>query len=494
MRNRFVTVAVLVVLVSTAAAKWARAQAFATPYSRQAIHVVQVTSHCALQAADPPASGPSVSLPYAVEPPAGSRIQFVTSQGNDRASGRSWGNAKATIAAAAAHLTHGGTIYVAAGQYTLPSTGIVISKPIAIRCAPGSASHIIYTGAGVAITLAYGGGQNGSGVYNCYLTGPGSTTSATAIQVGTAGQGTANTQIRDVTIGTHATPSQGFGRAVAINPNHNAGSMVTVQIFDPSFQANGTGIYIGGTENTQIYGGLIAENKTGLYLGTNAWETNIYATSFDSNFNYAVDLESSNLLLNLFGVHFEDNTITGYTDYIHFGAAHSTVNMHGGDFLEDATAGSRGDFVNVAGTYSTFNAFGTMVWSRGETVAEFVNFSGTGSGGMVEEYNEDPQRFTKPYVLTASNTTYSHVIYIPLDNAGNKPAATFQNVNIYTNAGSVLSGGVLGLGNLTSQTTWSRGTKPPSGSCHDGSLFSNVNGTSGSTLYVCVAGAWRDIR
>lgn len=41
--------------------------------------------------------------------------------------------------------------------------------------------------------------------------------------------------------------------------------------------------------------------------------------------------------------------------------------------------------------------------------------------------------------------------------------------------------------------TWTTGTSTPSGSCTTGSLYSNASGTSGSTLYDCVGGAWVDV-
>lgn len=41
---------------------------------------------------------------------------------------------------------------------------------------------------------------------------------------------------------------------------------------------------------------------------------------------------------------------------------------------------------------------------------------------------------------------------------------------------------------------WTHGTAAPKGSCKNGSLYSNTSGSPGSTLYVCVAGAWADIK
>jgi hypothetical protein len=46
----------------------------------------------------------------------------------------------------------------------------------------------------------------------------------------------------------------------------------------------------------------------------------------------------------------------------------------------------------------------------------------------------------------------------------------------------------------TSGPSWTTGSGAPSGSCTSGSLYSNSNGSSGSTLYVCVSSAWVDAK
>lgn len=43
-------------------------------------------------------------------------------------------------------------------------------------------------------------------------------------------------------------------------------------------------------------------------------------------------------------------------------------------------------------------------------------------------------------------------------------------------------------------TTWNTGGITPTGSCTNGSLYSNTAGTTGSTFYVCVASAWVDVK
>lgn len=41
---------------------------------------------------------------------------------------------------------------------------------------------------------------------------------------------------------------------------------------------------------------------------------------------------------------------------------------------------------------------------------------------------------------------------------------------------------------------WNTGTGAPSGSCQTGSIYSNTSGTSGSSLYACVASAWVNVK
>jgi hypothetical protein len=45
-----------------------------------------------------------------------------------------------------------------------------------------------------------------------------------------------------------------------------------------------------------------------------------------------------------------------------------------------------------------------------------------------------------------------------------------------------------------SGASWSSGSSAPSGSCTNGSLYSNIAGSSGSTLYACVSGAWTNVK
>lgn len=42
--------------------------------------------------------------------------------------------------------------------------------------------------------------------------------------------------------------------------------------------------------------------------------------------------------------------------------------------------------------------------------------------------------------------------------------------------------------------TWSAGSGAPAGACKNGSLYSNTSGAAGSTFYVCVSGAWKDVK
>ncbi len=59
-----------------------------------------------------------------------------------------------------------------------------------------------------------------------------------------------------------------------------------------------------------------------------------------------------------------------------------------------------------------------------------------------------------------------------------------------------LKGGVAIGSNPNSSyaANWTSGSHVPAGPCHNGSLYSNTSGKSGSTLYVCVSGAWVDVK
>lgn len=39
-------------------------------------------------------------------------------------------------------------------------------------------------------------------------------------------------------------------------------------------------------------------------------------------------------------------------------------------------------------------------------------------------------------------------------------------------------------------TSWTSGSGSPSGPCTSGSLYTNIGGSTSSTLYVCIAGSW----
>jgi polygalacturonase len=58
--------------------------------------------------------------------------------------------------------------------------------------------------------------------------------------------------------------------------------------------------------------------------------------------------------------------------------------------------------------------------------------------------------------------------------------------------GSLISNGLLQIGGV-SGPTWSTGNAAPTGTATNGSLYSNSSGTTGSTLYVYVAGAWKNL-
>jgi hypothetical protein len=68
--------------------------------------------------------------------------------------------------------------------------------------------------------------------------------------------------------------------------------------------------------------------------------------------------------------------------------------------------------------------------------------------------------------------------------------------SIDTSGNATLAGGVF-LGSAvksSAKVSWTSGSGRPTGGCANGSMYSNVRGSAGSTLYVCVSGKWIDLK
>ncbi|MGH9327675.1 MAG: glycosyl hydrolase family 28-related protein [Terriglobia bacterium] len=63
----------------------------------------------------------------------------------------------------------------------------------------------------------------------------------------------------------------------------------------------------------------------------------------------------------------------------------------------------------------------------------------------------------------------------------------------FDSSGNGVLTGHLQVGGSTGPT-WRSGSGSPQGSCTNGSLYSNTQGSRGSTLYVCVSGSWADVK
>lgn len=385
-----------------------------------------------------------------------------------------------------------GTVLLPSGTYKL-TTGLKISRGEKFQCTPGGGTILDYTPAtGTAITIAYSGNV-GAGIYGCVLYGSGKTKDIDAIDIGTSANGAFAPVIENVSIGLQGNSARSFQNPIVINRDNVSADVQNVQIINTIVRNCAIGIHVYAAEQTNIIGGLVAECSSGLKTEQYASDVTITGTSFDTNTQYYIDNEGATAIT-LNGVHFEDNDVA-YTDFIHQGGNYlNSVTMNGGMLLEDRTTGVQQNMVTVACRYCTFNTFGTYLWSRGATIKRAVNLSATGAGGNLMFYNVSPRSFINEFRISNASPQYSHVFDAPLAASGVTGQITTVNQNVYVKGGSVVTDGVFSLGSPKSNTSWSRGTAPPTGRCRTSSLFSNIRGTPGSTLYVCVGGTWVDVK
>jgi len=95
---------------------------------------------------------------------------------------------------------------------------------------------------------------------------------------------------------------------------------------------------------------------------------------------------------------------------------------------------------------------------------------------------------------------------VMIDSTGQRGGYTNPEFNAPSCAGSILhlgqqqpttnctDYGYLGSVHGGNPGMWTHGTSTPNGRCTNGSLYSNTAGSRGSTLYVCLDGAWVDIK
>lgn len=108
--------------------------------------------------------------PYDFLPVAGTKTQYVASNGNDGNAGTSWGTAKKTLQAAINAATPGGKVYVSAETYTLSST-LFMQANVTLQCSRGT---VIQQAASTALNLLIDFSvnvANGASIRDCIIDG-----------------------------------------------------------------------------------------------------------------------------------------------------------------------------------------------------------------------------------------------------------------------------------------------------------------------------------
>lgn len=129
---------------------------------------------------------------------------------------------------------------------------------------------------------------------------------------------------------------------------------------------------------------------------------------------------------------------------------------------------------NWVGTGKTVNVYGGSISIDG----------GAGTGNVIGPNISSP--FVWMYRQPGNAFVIGNVPYPP-------SLSKFAPVSWFDDAGNGILTGHLQVGG-SHGPTWSSGPKAPTGSCSNGSLYSNTAGSAGSTLYVCISGSWSDVK
>jgi hypothetical protein len=150
--------------------------------------------------------------------------------------------------------------------------------------------------------------------------------------------------------------------------------------------------------------------------------------------------------------------------------------------------------VNKDGT--VFNADGTIkqiiAGSKVIHMQDTAQFKGNELHLYVEENGSGGNLLD---ITSASNvfTYYGEVNAFPYTDQNNNIAAR-ATVARLNDSGDFGPGKKFTNGVNVDTAKWSSGAAPPTGTCVNGSLYSNTSGTTGSTLYVCVRATWTDLK
>ena len=99
-------------------------------------------------------------------------------------------------------------------------------------------------------------------------------------------------------------------------------------------------------------------------------------------------------------------------------------------------------------------------------------------------------------ITSASNvfTYYGEINPSPYTDQNNNVVAGATVAHLHDSSDFGVAANKFANGVTVGTAKWSSGTTAPTGTCVNGSLYSNTSGTTGSTLYVCVKTAWTDLK
>lgn len=267
----------------------------------------------------------------------------------------------------------GGTIKVPTGTITL-SASVTMTVPVKIRCsgaAGGGLGTIFkYTRTtGSAITIDFGpGDQTGAGIYDCAFTGPGSTTSTTAIYVGGSSGSATGITLQNIHIGDSDRKfSDGFGTGVKFDKNYS-GYIDT--LINPVIEYTGTAVDATG-EEVRVIGGNISNNTTSILLH-GATDVTLVGTSVDTDSGVYVNNDSG--IFRSVGGHYETNPVGLTSAGFIKTQGTGTSSFFGDEFCDDQISGTATAFFTFAGSgpqYLTLS--GVMAYAAGQTVTQLVN-------------------------------------------------------------------------------------------------------------------------
>jgi hypothetical protein len=126
-------------------------------------------------------------------------------------------------------------------------------------------------------------------------------------------------------------------------------------------------------------------------------------------------------------------------------------------------------------------------------IQDTAKFSGNELHVYVEE-NGSGGNFLD--ISSASNvfTYYGEINPSPYTDQNNNVVAGATVAHLHDSSDFGAAANKFANGVTVGTAKWTSGAEAPTGTCVNGSLYSNTSGTTGSTLYVCVKTAWTDLK